>query len=333
MTGAACSVSGLHRAFGGVTVLRDVSFRVPVGGIAAVVGPPDSGKTTLVRILLGLLPPSSGTVTVGGRAPGGRGATPVGAMLQSRGLHPARTARGELRRYAAAAGAGDERVDQLLARLGLAEVADIRIRELAESQRTRLALAVAVIGDPPLLVLDDPLAGLDPADQVGLLDVVRGHARRGGTVVLTAQSLAPVVPVADGLIVLSGGSVVFQGSPRRLRRDHPDRLVVASSSPIALATALAAEGFTDTVMRPDGRLGVAEATPEQVQAAARVARVHVSPPALETIHPDRVLAELTARGQSAPAQPPAYPVPARPVGYPPPPGPVPQPPTSYGMPR
>ncbi|WP_280261700.1 ABC transporter ATP-binding protein [Nocardia wallacei] len=290
----AFAAAGLTKRFEAVGAVREVSFTVPPGTTAALVGPAGSGKTTIVRMLLGLLPPTSGGAAFDGRgsqAP--RPAGSVGAVLQPRGLHPARTVRGQLRVYAPAVGVADDRVDALLELMSLEAVAGERIRALPASVHTRLALAIALLGDPPLLVLDDPFAGLEPAERGWLADYLRGHARRGGTTLVTSQSLAAVLPVADQLIVLGGGSVVYQGSPRRLRRSHPDRLVVGASSAIALATTLAARGYTDTVMRADGRLAVAEASQDEIVAAASTARVQLTEMIPEPVHPDRVLAALT----------------------------------------
>ncbi|WP_280361683.1 ABC transporter ATP-binding protein [Nocardia wallacei] len=307
----AFAATGLSKRFEGLNAVREVSFTVPSGSTAALVGPPGSGKSTIARMLLGLLPPTSGTAAIGGPGSGAqRWARPVGAMLQPRGLYPARSVRGQLRVFAGAAGVSDEQVDALLALTSLEPVAEERVRALPVGVQTRLALAIALLGDPALLVLDDPLAGLDAAERGWLSDYLRGHARRGGTTLLTSQSLAAVVPVADQLIVLGDGAVVYQGSPRRLRRSHPDRLVVGASSPIALATTLAAQGFTDTVMRSDGRLAVAEASRTEIEAAATSARVQLTELIAEPVHPDRVLAALTRGSTVVP------PAPATPYGMP-----------------
>ncbi|WP_024799932.1 ATP-binding cassette domain-containing protein [Nocardia sp. BMG51109] len=306
----AFAATELTKRFEGVHAVREVSFVVPSGTTAALIGPPGSGKTTIVRMLLGLLPPTAGTAAIGG-GPARRTGSPAGAMLQPRGLHPARTVRGQLRVYAAAASASDDQVDELLALTNLEAVAGQRIRALPPGVQTRLALAIALLGDPPLLVLDDPLAGLGPAECDWLSEFLRRRARRGGATLLTSQSLAAAIPVVDQLIVLADGAVVYQGSPRRLRRSHPDRLIVGVSSPIALATTLAARGFTDTVMRSDGRLAVAEATRAEVEAAASTARVQLTELIPEPVHPDRVLAALTR-----PAQPPTT-APPMPYGTPP----------------
>ncbi|MFF0491699.1 ATP-binding cassette domain-containing protein [Nocardia sp. NPDC004068] len=300
----AFAITGLHKRFDGVPALRDVSFTVPAGTTTALVGPPGSGKTTLVRVLAGLLAPDSGTAAVGGPGSKARpGKRSVGVVLQPRGLHPGRTVRGESRVWAAAAGVSDERAAAVLAFTGLEPVADLRVGALSPGLASRLALAVALLDDPPLLLLDDPLAGLDGAERDWLFELLRGHTRRGGTTLFTAQSLAAALPVADQLVVLGAGTVVFEGSPRRLRRGHPDRLIVGASSPIALATVLAARGFTDAVMRADGRLAVAEASRTEIEDAARAAKVHLTDLVPEPVHPDRVLATLTDSAAPVPQIP------------------------------
>ncbi|MFE3759259.1 ABC transporter ATP-binding protein [Nocardia tengchongensis] len=311
----AFAVGGLTKAFDSLTAVDDVSFVVPAGSVAALVGPHGAGKTTVLRMLLGLLTPTSGTASVGGPGSGVRARQrAVGAMLTPRGLHPARRVFDQLRVYAAAAGVSDARVEELLALVRLTDVAGERIGGLTEGMRTRLALAVALLGEPPLLVLDDPATGLDIGENAWLNDHLRGHARRGGTVLLTSRTLSTVLPIADELIVMDRGRVAYQGSPARLRRSHPDRLLVKASSPIALATTLAAQGFTDAVMRPDGRLAIAEASLTQLDTAASAARVQLTEVTPEHIHPDQVLAALTHTGPTAPA----YPAPPAAAGYGPP---------------
>ncbi|MBF6364510.1 ATP-binding cassette domain-containing protein [Nocardia puris] len=316
---------GLGRRFEMYAAVTDVSFSVAAGSVAALVGPAGAGKTTLVRMLLGLLEPTSGSAEVAGRTipatisddPREDAAAQVGGMLVPRGLHPARGARDHLLVYAAAVNVPDTRVDAVLETVGLTDAARIAASALSVGQQTRLALATALLTDPQLLILDEPTEGLDGAERGWLHDFLRRHARRGGSALLTARSLAAVVPMSDQLIVLCGGSVVYQGTPATLRRGHPDRLVVASSSPVALATALAARGHTDAVIRPDGRLAVAETTEAQLHEAAAAAGVRLDSVTPDPIHPDRVLASLVK-----PAAPPVLQGAA-----------VHRPPTPYGIPR
>ncbi|MFC9893946.1 ATP-binding cassette domain-containing protein [Nocardia sp. NPDC127579] len=302
MTAAApaFAVRGLSKRFnpgaiGELAAVDDVSFTVASGSTAALVGPAGAGKSTILRILLGLLPPTAGTASVGrpGMTAGLGGGSPVGGVLVPRGLHPARRARDHLRVYAAAAGVSDDRADDVLDTVGLSDFANTRAESLTPGQQTRLALATALLADPPLLILDDPVEGLDPAERGWLQDFLRRHTGRGGTVLLSSRSLAAVVSMTDAVIVLNQGAIVYQGTPAKLRRGHPDRLVVAASTPVALATVLAARGHTDAVMRPDGKLAVAETTEAQIRAAAQVAKVRIDGITADLIHPDRVLASLT----------------------------------------
>ncbi|MEV0245286.1 ATP-binding cassette domain-containing protein [Nocardia sp. NPDC050712] len=332
----AFAVRGLTKRFhpelaGEPAAIEQVSFTVATGTTAALVGPAGAGKSTILRILLGLLAPTSGTASVGrpGMSAGLGGGPPVGGVLVPRGLHPARSARDHLWVYAAAAGVPDERAAEVLETVGLAAFADTRAGALTPGQQTRLALATALLADPPLLILDDPIEGLDPAERGWLQDFLKRHTRRGGTVLLAGRSLAAVVPMADSVLVLNQGAIVYQGTPAKLRRSHPDRLVVSASTPVALATALAARGYTDAVMRPDGKLAIAEASEAQIRDAAQTAKVRIDAVTADLIHPDRVLAALTRPVR--PVSSTMYVPPQNRILAPPPPPPAPHQP--HGIPR
>ncbi|MEV0332029.1 ATP-binding cassette domain-containing protein [Nocardia sp. NPDC050717] len=318
--GDAVRVRGVGKQFDLVDAVRAVDFAVAAGTVTALVGPTGAGKSTLLRMILGLQRPSSGTVEID--LPGS-GPRRIGAVLNPRGLHPARTVHDHLRCYAPVAGVSRRRVDAVLGETGLAAVADTVIAGLQPGQQTRLALATALLADPPLLVLDDPFVGAEPFERGWLHDLLRRHTARGGTVLVSSDKLADVVASADQLVVLSEGAVVWQGTPTKLRRGHPDRLVVAASPSIALATALAARGFTDAVMRPDGRLAVAEASEATIRSIAETAQVRIASVVTDPIHPDRVLASLTKPRRHRHTRPTT---PAAPAVFAPAP-------TSPGMPR
>jgi len=292
----AVTVRALTKRYEFVPAVEEVSFTVAAGTVTALVGPAGAGKTTVLRALLGLTVPDAGTAVIG--APG-----PVGAVLNPRGPHPARAAADHLWVYAGAAGVGRERVDEVLAAVGLTEQARTRAGELSFGQQTRLALATALLPDPRVLVLDDAMEGLEAAERARVHELLRAHAERGGAALITSGTLSSVVPTADQLVVLSQGATVYAGTPAKLRRGNPDRLIVAAPVPVALATALAARGFTDAVIRQDGRLAVAEATEAQVREIAAAAGVRVEHIVADPIHPDRVLASLTKPRATAPVTP------------------------------
>ncbi|MFE3541908.1 ATP-binding cassette domain-containing protein [Nocardia sp. NPDC059177] len=319
--GDAVRVRGVGKQFAQVSAVEGIDFRVPAGAVTALVGPTGAGKTTVLHLVLGLQQPSSGSVELD--LPG-RGPAAVGGVLSPRGLHPARTVRAQLDCYAPVVGVSRRRVAAVLEHTGLAAVADTVVAQLHPAQQTRLAVGIALLADPPLLVLDDPFADTHGIERTWVQELLRGHANRGGAVLVGASTLADVVAVADQLVVLSEGAVVWQGTPAKLRRGHPDRLVIAAQPSIALATALAAQGYTDAVMRPDGRLAVAEASEATIRSVAEAAQVRIGSIVSDPIHPDRVLASLTKprRHPHLAPTPPVNPTP----GFAPAP-------TSYGMPR
>ncbi|MFC4375352.1 ATP-binding cassette domain-containing protein [Nocardia halotolerans] len=288
--GDAVRMRGVGKQFEQISAVDGIDLTARAGAVTALVGPAGAGKTTVLRLALGLLAPTTGSVEISGP---GRGPGAVGAVLSPRGLHPARTVRDQLWCYAPLAGVPNSRIDAVLDDTGLTALADTEVALLHPGQQTRLALAIALLADPPLLVLDDLFADADGIERGWLQQLLRRHAERGGTVLVSASSLADVVSAADQLVVLSEGAVAWRGTPAKLRRGHPDRLVVAAAPSIALATALAAQGFTDAVMRPDGRLAVAEADEPTIRAIAEAAGVRVASIVADPIHPDRVLASLT----------------------------------------
>jgi ABC-2 type transport system ATP-binding protein len=237
MDDRAIEVRELSKRYGAVTAVDELSFTVPHGSVTGFLGPNGAGKTTTMRCLLGLARPTSGDALVAGRR---YGALPepirtVGAALEVTGFHPGRTARQHLRVTAIAAGLDPHRADELLAGTGMTEHAGRRVGGFSSGMRQRLALATALLGDPKVLVLDEPANGLDPAGVAWLRGALRGFADRGGAVLISSHVLAEVQAVADRVVVIGRGRLVAEGSLDVLtaaagvvvRTPHPDLLVDA----------------------------------------------------------------------------------------------------------
>ncbi|AVT31597.1 ABC transporter [Plantactinospora sp. BC1] len=211
--GVPVEVSGLSKRFGTVTAVRDLSFTVRPGAVTGFLGPNGAGKTTTLRMILGLVRPSSGTATIGGRRyrdldrPSGT----VGAVFDASAFHPGHTARDHLRTYAAMGGYPDSRVEELLRLLGLADAAHRRTRTFSTGMRQRLNLATALLGDPPVLLLDEPGNGLDPEGIAWLRDFLRGLARQGRTVLISSHVLSEVQQMVDDVVVIRAGRQVVAG--------------------------------------------------------------------------------------------------------------------------
>jgi ABC-2 type transport system ATP-binding protein len=211
-------VRELTKEFGSVTAVRQVSFTAPAAAVTGLLGPNGSGKTTTLRMALGLVRPSAGTALIGG-IPYRRLVRPrraVGAMLEATGFHPGRRARDHLRVLASAAGLPGRRVDEVLAQVGLASSGGRRVRELSLGMRQRLGLAAALLGDPDVLLLDEPANGLDPAGIAWLRGLLRDLADQGRAVVVSSHVLGEVAQTADHGVILSAGRLRFAGPLRDL---------------------------------------------------------------------------------------------------------------------
>jgi ABC-2 type transport system ATP-binding protein len=209
---------GLTKTFGRVTAVRDMSFTAPAGAITGFLGPNGSGKTTTLRMALGLVQPTSGGVLIGG-VPYARLAHPrrqVGALLEATGFHPGRRARDHLRVLAAAERIPDRRVDEVLGQVDLAGAAGRRVRGFSLGMRQRLGIAAALLGDPEVLLLDEPVNGLDPAGIAWLRSLLRGLAAEGRTVVLASHLLAEIAQTADHVLIVSAGQLRFAGPLREI---------------------------------------------------------------------------------------------------------------------
>ncbi|GAB3140516.1 ABC transporter ATP-binding protein [Micromonospora sonneratiae] len=242
MTGdhLAIEVSHLTKRYGAVTAVRDLSFTVEPGVVTGFLGPNGAGKTTTMRMLTGLVSPTSGTATIGGQ-PYRRLARPssvVGAVFDANAFHPGHSARAHLRIYAAMGGYPDGRVTELLNLLGLADAADRRTRGFSTGMRQRLNLATALLGDPRVLLLDEPSNGLDPEGMSWLRGFLRRLADEGRTVLISSHVLSEVQQLVDDVVVIRRGELVAAGPWSRLA--GPPAVLVTSPDADLLAAALAA---------------------------------------------------------------------------------------------
>lgn len=207
-------VRGLSKSFGAVRAVDDLSFQVRPGRVTGFLGPNGAGKTTTLRMLLGLVRPTAGTATIGGRAYQDL-AQPqriVGAALEAASFHPGRTARDHLRVYAPQVGVPDARCDEVLALVGLDQVADRRVGGFSLGMRQRLGLATTLLGDPRVLVLDEPANGLDPEGIRWLRDFLRHLARQGRTVLVSSHVLSEVQQTVDDVVIIARGRLVHASS-------------------------------------------------------------------------------------------------------------------------
>lgn len=250
-------VQGLNKNFGPVSAVADLSFTVQPGSVTGFLGPNGSGKTTTLRMILGLVTPSSGTATING-VPFARLENParvIGAVLEAQGFHPGRSARNHLRCYAAAMDLPDERADQVLELVGLTSVADRRTGGFSLGMRQRLALATALLGDPQILLLDEPANGLDPQGIAWLRNFLVSFAATGRTVLVASHLLREMEQTVDQAVIVSRGRCVFHGHLDQLRAEQRSRVLVEAADAGKFAGAAGVAGL-QTEHLPDGRLAV-----------------------------------------------------------------------------
>jgi ABC-2 type transport system ATP-binding protein len=246
-------IQGLTKRFGDVAAVDDLSFDVKQGTVTGFLGPNGAGKTTTLRMLLGLVTPTDGTATIAGQ-PYQQLVDPfrhVGAVLESTSFHPGRRARDHLRVLCAAAGLPVVRVDDVLEQVGLTDVGRRRVKGFSLGMRQRLGLAAALLGEPEVLILDEPANGLDPEGVHWLRRFLRSYADQGHTVLVSSHLLAEVAQTVDDVVIIANGQLVTQSSLTDLADQARPGVWVRTPQPEALRDTLAAHGITAEVKTAD----------------------------------------------------------------------------------
>ncbi|MDK3258639.1 ABC transporter ATP-binding protein [Blastococcus capsensis] len=295
-------IRGLTKSFGSVRAVSDLGFTVEPGTVTGFLGPNGAGKTTTLRMVLGLMKPDAGAATFDGVPyPSlSRPLRTVGAVLET-AFHPARSGRNHLRVYCRAAGLPLQRADEVLAQVGLADAGHRRAGGYSLGMRQRLGLATALLGDPAVLVLDEPANGLDPEGIQWLRGFLRHLAHeQGRTVLVSSHLLSEVEQTVDRVVIVGAGQLVREGSMEQLRSgaDGAGTVLVRSPEAARLAEALRADG---TGVSLDGdALTVSGRTTAEIGARAYAAGVELHELRSQTSGLEEIYFQLTAgRGQFA----------------------------------
>jgi ABC-2 type transport system ATP-binding protein len=286
-------VTGLSKRFGTTQAVAGLSFRVEPGTITGFLGPNGAGKSTTLRSVLGLVHPDTGSATVLG-VPYGQLDRPlhrVGAVLEASEVHPGRSGRNHLRVQAAAAGLPDSRVGEVLALVDLTAAAKRRVKGYSLGMRQRLGLATALLGDPEVLVLDEPANGLDPAGIRWLRDFLRALAGEGRTILISSHVLSEVAQTADRVVIIHRGRLIQQAAMADVLAGASGSTRVRTPDVERLRALLAAESVTVSEAE-DGAL-LASVPPERIGELAAANQLVLHELSVERATLEEVFLELT----------------------------------------
>jgi len=293
---AAIEIDGLTKRFGEVLAVDDLSFAVPRGTVTGFLGPNGAGKTTTLRMLLGLVEPTEGTATIDGQ-PYRELTLPlhqVGAVLEASSFYPGRTARNHLRVQATAGDIDPARITAVLELVGLVGAADRRVGGFSLGMRQRLALATALLGDPDVLILDEPANGLDPEGVRWLRERLRAFADEGRTVLVSSHVLAEVAQTVDRVVILDRGRMVAHAPLEELAETagvHPV-VRIRTSKVEELRAAVVADGAHARVAEPDV-VEVTGSSPERVGQLAADRAIPVFESVTEVADLEEIFFQLT----------------------------------------
>jgi len=288
-------VSGLTKVYPKVRAVDGLSFTVQPGRVTGFLGPNGSGKTTTLRMLLNLVTPTSGVATIGGRRypdlddPLRTG----GAVLEASSAHKGRTGRNHLRVVCAAGGFPPNRADEVLDMVGLTPAAKRKFRGYSLGMRQRLGIACAMLGDPRVLILDEPANGLDPEGIRWMRDFLRAFASQGRTVFVSSHLLSEMEQLADDVIIIAAGRLITQGRLQDiLAGSHTGMIRVRTPHAQALAAELQRAGAA-VLVAPDGSLQVTGVDPGTVGRAALAAQAELHELVLDKPDLEHVFLDLT----------------------------------------
>ena len=275
---SAIEINGISKRFGSVQAVSDLSFEVEAGRVTGFLGPNGAGKSTTLRILLGLVHADGGSATFDGRnfekLP--EPSAEVGAVLEDASFHPGRSGRNHLRILAAAGGHPASRVDEVLELVGIADAGDRRVKGYSMGMRQRLAIAAALLGDPEVLILDEPANGLDPPGIRWMRELLRSEAGRGRAVLVSSHLLSEVSQSVDDVVVIAHGKLRTAGSLQQVLGQAEGGVTrVRARDREALGRALAEAGLE---YEPDdsGALLVRGIAPDAIGETANEHRVALS---------------------------------------------------------
>jgi ABC-2 type transport system ATP-binding protein len=291
---AAIEINGISKRFGSVQAVSDLSFEVEAGRVTGFLGPNGAGKSTTLRVLLGLVHADGGSATFDGRRfeqlP--EPSAEVGAVLEEASFHPGRTGRNHLRILAAAGGHPASRVDEVLDLVGIAPAGNRRVKGYSMGMRQRLAIAAALLGDPEVLILDEPANGLDPPGIRWMRELLRSEAGRGRAVLVSSHLLSEVAQSVDDIVVISRGELRASGPLDEVIGAAGGATRVKAPDAAGLAAALDAAGIAYTKDRA-GALLAPDASGERIGAIANEQRVALSELTPVTRSLEEVFFELT----------------------------------------
>ncbi|MER7197506.1 multidrug ABC transporter ATP-binding protein [Streptomyces sp. CB01635] len=289
-------VQELTKEYGTTRAVDRLTFSVGPGRVTGFLGPNGAGKSTTMRLVLGLDRPTSGTATVGGRPYRAldEPLREVGALLDAQAAHGSRTALDHLRVLAAANRIPVRRVDEVMELAGIAAVAGRRIRTFSLGMRQRLGIAAALLGDPQVVMLDEPSNGLDPEGIIWIRELMRGLAREGRTVLVSSHLMNETATFADHLVVLGRGRLLADTPMQDFIDAHSERRArVRTTDPASLHAALRSKGL-EAVATGDGRWTVAGARAEEIGALAATDGIPVLELADESASLEQAYLALTA---------------------------------------